>query len=887
MTSGAGGGPKGRGRAPGWDRLLRLCAVLVPEEHRDEWLKEWRGELEMALLEATGRGGAHVVAAAAEDAWRWRLRATGTGAWREARVAARSLRRAPLFTATVVATLAVGMGANAALFTVIDAALLEPLPYPAADRLVAIGTGWTGEGGGRTAMVSTPDFDDLAREIRGLEEAAFRVRGSATYLADEPLRLEIASVSASFFRLFGTGAALGRYFHPDEDVPGSAAVVLSHGFWRRVFGGDPGVLGRTLTLDGQPYVVVGVAEEALRDPSADVDAWTSRPAWIDLAKRDQPWVEAYGRLAPGVTLQDARAEIAALSGNLAREYPATNTGHVLTVDSLRERVAGPARGALQVLAAVVILVLAITCANVANLVLVRSAGRGREVAVRLSLGAGRGRLTRQLLMEGLLLALAGGLAALALAAATTRAFVALGAPGLPRLADVRPDGTVLLFTLLLSGSIAMVVGLAPLLQVSGSTPADVLREGGRGGESRRVGRVRRAIVVAELAGSAMLLVGAGLLVRSLVHLTHMDTGVRTERVLTFRVAPPQATSPSTAGRAELREFYGRVLEEIERIPGVEAVGGVNILPFTEAQVIGVTRDDRPREPGRQMMTDARVIEPGYFDAVGIRHVAGRLLDDRDTEDAPPAVAVDEEFARLLFPGEDPVGRRITMEWSGGPEPVSYEIVGVVGSVRHGGPASPPSPTVYLHRGHDTTPYWMHFAHTFTVRAQGAPMSLADDVRTVVWSVDRTVPITEMRPFGSVLDGHVAGTRYRMLLIGGFALLATLLAAVGIGGIVAYAVAQRSRELGIRQALGAAPAAVVRMILAEGVRLAAVGVTAGLILAALGTRALRSFLVGVEPADPLTYGVVALALVAVTVASAWIPARHASRVRPGDALRREA
>jgi putative ABC transport system permease protein len=384
----------------------------------------------------------------------------------------------------------------------------------------------------------------------------------------------------------------------------------------------------------------------------------------------------------------------------------------------------------------------------------------------------------------------------------------------------------------------------------------------------------------------MLLVGAGLLVRSLVHLTRMDTGVRTEGVLTFQVAPAQAATSSVTVRAELRDFYDRVLEEIVRLPDVDAVGGVNILPFAGAQMFSVTRDDRPREPGEQTMAEARVVEPGYFGTVGIRHVAGRLLDERDTRDAPPVVDIDEEFARTVFPGEDPIGRRITIEWSGGHESVSYEIVGVVGSVRHQGPASPPSRSLYLHRGHDSTPYWMHFSHTITVRTGGDPLALADDVRRAVWSVDRSVPVTDLRPFDTVLDRHVAGARYRMLLIGGFALLATLLAAVGIGGIVAYTVAQRGRELGIRQALGAAPGAVVRMVLAEGFRLAALGVTAGLVLAFLGTRLLRSFLFGVEPADPLTYGLVGLALAAITLASAWIPARRASRVRPADALRGE-
>jgi putative ABC transport system permease protein len=468
----------------------------------------------------------------------------------------------------------------------------------------------------------------------------------------------------------------------------------------------------------------------------------------------------------------------------------------------------------------------------------------------------------------------------------------MGAPGLPRLADVRLDTTVLLFTLLLSSAVGIVFGLAPLLQVSRSTPSEGLRESGRGGESRRVKRVRRALVIAELAGSAMLLVGAGLLVRSLVHLTRTDTGMRPEGVLTFQLAPPQIASAAPNGgtvsrwqsRAELRDFYDRVLEGIARLPGVEAVGGTNILPFTGVQMYAATRDGRTPQPGDQVMPGVLIVEPGYFATVGIRHIAGRALDERDTGNAPPVVNIDEEFARAIFPGEDPIGRRITIEWSGGVESVSYEIVGVVGSVRHRGPALPPSPTVYLHRGHDSSPYWMHFAHTITVRTRGEPLALAQDARNVVWGIDRTVPITEVGPLERVLDRHVAGARYRMLLIGAFALLATLLAAVGIGGIIAYSVAQRGRELGIRQALGAAPADVVRIVLGEGVRLAVFGVTAGLILAMFGTRLLRTFLFGVGSADPLTYVAVALVLAAIALISAWIPARRAIRVRPADALR---
>jgi predicted permease len=356
--------------------------------------------------------------------------------------------------------------------------------------------------------------------------------------------------------------------------------------------------------------------------------------------------------------------------------------------------------------------------------------------------------------------------------------------------------------------------------------------------------------------------------------------------LTFQVAPPQVASPSETTRAELRDFYDRVLEGIARLPGVEGVGGINVLPFTGTQVYGVTRDDRPPQPADQSMSDVRVVETGFFSTIGIRHIAGRVLDDRDKGSAPAAVNIDEEFARIFFAGEDPIGRRITIHWSGGVESVSYEIVGIVGSIRNRGPAFPPSPMLYLHRGHDSSPYWMHFAHTITARTRSDPLAIVGEARNVVWGIDRTVPITAVAPLDRIFDRHVAGARYRMLLIGAFAMLATLLAAVGIGGIVAYAVEQRGREFGIRQALGAAPGDVVRIVLADGVRLATFGVTAGLVLAATGSRLLRSFLFGVDSADPLTYGAVAVTLAAIALASAWIPARRATRVRPSDALRRD-
>jgi putative ABC transport system permease protein len=876
---------------------LRLLGRVVPIEEREEWVREWRAEVENDPRRSRGeRGGrlAGTLAAAAEDALRLRVRRLGSlrslAQFRDLRFAVRSLARKPLFTLAVVATLALGVGANAAMFTVVDAVVLTPLPYRAADRIAAVRTVWT-EDGGTSSFVSTADFDDLTERVRTLEELSMWVPFSVTYHGDESMRLEVAGVSSGYFRLFASVPHLGRYLVHDDDERGrEAAAVLSYGLWERVFGRDPGVVGRTMTLDGRPYVVAGVAERGLKDPVSDIELWTSRPAWIDVAARDQPWLRVFGRLAPGVSLEDGRGELDAVSQELTRAYPDTNTGHALTLTSLAEDVAAPVRPALLVLAAVVGLVLLITCANVANLILVRAAGRGREMAVRVSLGAGRGRLAGQLLVEGLVIAVLGGAAGVILGASATRVFASIGAPGLPRLAELRVDGAVLAFTLLVSCVTGVVLGLVPLLQVSGADPSKSLRESGRPGEGRRVRRLRRVLVATELAASTVLLVGAGLLVRSLVNLTRVETGVQTAGVLVFRVAPFEASDPAPGGRAELRAFYERVVTGLERLPGVEAVGGVSALPFTVNRMYEVTRDDLPApRSGEETLVEVRVVEPGYFRSVGIPLLQGRLLGERDDADAPPAILVDEAMTGRFFSDVEALGRRVTVHWGAAAEPggVSYEVVGVVGSVRHMGPASPATPAVYVPRGHDTTPYWENFQLWITMRASGAPDVLGRAAGDVVRSVDPTVPIMNAGPFDRHLRSHRTATRNQVLLVGAFALLATLLASVGIAGVVAYAVAQRGHELGLRQALGAESGEVVRLVLGEGARLVGAGIGSGLLLAGAGARVLRSFLFGVEESDPLTYAAVGLGLALLALLAAWLPARRAAEVGPAEALRKTA
>jgi len=876
-------------------RLVRILGWLVPRGERGEWLGEWSAELEHASglsrddPRARRRSGARIAAAAAEDAICLALRRLGRGAaaspLRDLRFAARGLGRSPLFTAAVVSTLALGIGVNAALFTVVDAVLVEPLPYPEPERLVQLV--WTRDGHTGDA-VSTPDFDDLRERTVTLEPLTLRAPARLTFQTDRPLVLEGAAVSAGYFRLFGTLPRLGRYFVPGDDERGvTPSVVLSYATWQGLFGGDPGVVGRTLILEqvsgGQPYVVVGVAEPGLRDPLADVDLWTSRPAWIALEKRGQGWLQAFGRIAPGATLASAASELRGLSRELAREHPVSNSDRVFGIAALQERVVQPVRPALVVLLAAVGLVLLIACANVANLILVRSAGRERELAVRVSLGAGRGRLAGQLLVEGLLLAALGGAAGLALAAAATRGLVALGAPGVPRLAQLQVDGRVLLFTLAVSGLTGVVFGLVPLLQLSGADPSRGLRDGARSGEGRRAGRVRRALVAAQLAVATVLLVGAGLLVKSLNRIAHVDTGIRTSGVLTFRVSPPQEAFPTPA---HLRVFYDRLRRSLSRLPGVEAVGGVNLLPFAPfGNRYEFLREDAPAPaPGEAPLAEVRAVEPGYFASLGIPLVAGRVLTEGDAADAPGALVADAALARLHFPGQDPLGRRISVLWGAGMAPGSYEIVGVVGEVRHQGPLSEARPTLYLPRGHDTLPPWVNRALSMTVRAQGDPLALAEGARRAVWDLEPTVPVTALGPLDRDLLEHRAAPRNHALLIGLFALLATLLASVGIGGVVAYAVASRGHEIGVRRAIGAETRDVVRLVLAEGARLVALGLPAGLLLAGAASRALRGLLFGVQPGDPATYAAVGLGLAAVALAAAWIPARRAAAISPAAALR---
>jgi putative ABC transport system permease protein len=549
-------------------------------------------------------------------------------------------------------------------------------------------------------------------------------------------------------------------------------------------------------------------------------------------------------------------------------------------------VAAPVRPALLVLASVVGVLLLVTCANVAGLVLVRAAGREREMALRASLGAGRARMLTHLLMEGLLLAVAGGALGLGLAVEATRAVASLEVPAIPRLADLTVDGSVLLFTLAVSGLAGVVLGLTPLVAASRRDLSTGLREGGGGGTGGRVRRVRRVLVGAELAASTALLVGAALLFRSLVNLAAVETGVQVQDVAVLQVSPPRAARPTASTRSELRRFYQEVRARVSRLPDVRSVGGVTIPPFTANRMYEMTRPGRPApEPGQETLAQLRSIEPGYFESLGIPLTRGRALDDRDGGDATPVAVVDEEMALRFFAGEDPIGKSMTVHWDAAEAPtVSYEVVGVVGSVRQLGPASPPQPTLYVPRAHETIPYWENFALWLTIRTTGDRATTTREAAQAVWDVDATVPVTRLGTLEELLNRHTTGTRQQTLLTGCFALLATLLALVGIVGVVTYAVAQRGHELGIRQALGAGAREVVGLVMAESVRLIVVGVGAGLVLAAAGSRVLATLLFGVGAADPVTYLGVAAGLIVVALIAAWLPARRAAAVRPAVALR---
>jgi putative ABC transport system permease protein len=778
--------------------------------------------------------------------------------------ALRAFSKTPGFSLVVILTLALGIGATTAIFSVVNAVLLRPLPFANSDRLIVV-------------RVSIPDYKDLKTSVTAFEDSG--IWGTNIYnlrLKDTSEQIRGAVVSSHLLSLLGVDPLLGRNFTAEDGQQNTA--VLSYGLWQSRFGGDPSVLGRTIDLSGLSYTIVGVAPSWVNFPTSEFKVWVpidsiERVAPAQANNRGLRIFSAVARLQPGVTVEQAQAQVTAQSAALAKAYPATNENFTMTVQPLEERLLGDARPGLNVLLATVALLLLIACANVANLMLARTTTRERELAIRAALGANRARLVRQVLTESLVLAVAGGALGLLVAAWGVDALPALLAERLPRAEGIRVDSTVLLFALAATVLTAFCFGVAPALHAAGGN-AGSLKETGRSVTgSTRGRRLRRTIAVAEVALAVMVIVGSALLVRSFLTLSGRNPGITAKDLLSFNV--PFVALPDSPARVRVAE---QVLERLATIPGVTAVGGATGFPTVTAQ-----RGTRFEIEGRQLTPDESgayfiAATPDYFRATQTPVRAGRAIERTDTSKSPPVALISETMANLLFPGQNPIGKRLRLinaehsnEWRA--------IVGVVGDIRFQGLDEDPGPTIYTPFAQ--TPFmWLYIM----VRPATGPIGAA--IRAAVPSVHPSVTVGNLRPMEDVVAGTVAEPRFRTWLISSFAALALALAAIGLYGVIAYSVAQRTHEIGIRIALGAAASDVVSLVVREGVLVAAAGAIVGLAASAALTGVMSSLLVGVTPRDPLAFAAAAAILLIVAALASYLPARRATRIEPLEALRAE-
>ncbi|WP_164021803.1 ABC transporter permease [Pyxidicoccus trucidator] len=814
----------------------------------------------------------------------------------ELRHALRMLAKHPGFTAVALLTLALGISANTAIFSVVNAVLFAPLPYAEPDRLVMV---WGLSPNQSRQTVAPANFLDWRAQSDSFEGLAAFSHVSFSLAGDgTPELVRGASVSANFFQVLGTPAALGATFQPASGS-GSAwqTVVLSHGLWRRRFGGDPGVLGRTVRLNDVSYEVVGIMPERFEWPTiAPSHASASEPPqlWVPAIHRDIPqlgpdtaqdtsawrdgnYLRVVGRLKPGVTAEGATRAMETIAGRLALEYPETNAKSGIRLVPLREQLVGNVQAVLWVLLAAVGLVLVIACANVANLFLARASARRQELTVRLALGASRWQLMRQLLTESVVLALAAGALGLLLALWGMDALLTLVPPELPRLGAVGMDGRVLAFTLLTSLGTGVFFGLVPALKASTPDLNGVLRQGG-GGRFSGGHRSRSALVVGEVALAVVLLISAGLLLRSLWRMQSVELGFRSEGMLTWRVSLPATQYPDDARQSAL---FQQLLERVEALPGVKSAGAISDLPLGGNDIWRVLEreGEPPATPGDERSVGFQVVTPGYFRTLGIPLRQGRDVTPTDRAGTQRVVLVNETLARGVWPGEAPLGQRIRL----GSEPDApwLTVIGVVGDVRQGGALQETRPEVYVPALQET----FHFIQ-FAARADGDPTRLVAGVREAVAALDSNLPISQVRTMEEAVASVMARPRFLSTLVALFAAVALLLAGVGLSGVIAYTARQRTQELGIRMALGARPGDVLRLVLGSGMRLALAGVGLGLVGAWAATRAMASQLYGVSATDPLTFGSLALAVVVVTLLATWLPARRATRVDPLVAMRGE-
>lgn len=795
------------------------------------------------------------------------------------RYGARGLRNNPLFTLAALATLTVSIGGTVALFSVLRGVLLAPPAFAAPHDVVNLFETRERQPGVRSNM-SYPDVIDLRDRTETLSGVAARQSWIPTLLGEgTPARITGGSVSASFFSVLGVQPVIGRLFDDGDAAPGHApVVVIGQALWTERFGADPGILGRTLELSGTGYEVVGIVPADFEDTDGPNEIWRADPPHFDVAQQSRTGhsFRPTARIAPGYTLDDVNAELAQINADLTREYPEKAGDGMLAVPVM-DVLVGESRAAIVLLFAAVSLLLLIGCANVANLLLARATSRRREMAVRTALGAGPGRLSAQLLAESLALAAVGGVAGVLLAWGLLPAFVG-ATSAIPRAERIALDPAVLAFALAVTLLVGLLFGLAPAWLVGRRSPVEYLRDGHGMVEASHGWTLRNALVVGELSLSIVLLTGAGLLIRSFLNLQQVEKGVRTEQVLTMRVSPSAANWP---GHSPKTRYWQQVIESVTALPGVRSAGAVSFLPMSggyEGQ--GIYRADGPRpEPGQAVGAEARAVTPDYFHAMGLTVLTGRGFSVADDSAGRPVMAINQTLARQLFPGEDPIGRAIMVQG----EP--HEIVGIVNDARQFGVEAPVRPEMYAPHAQPFVS-WIRGTMDLVVHTDVDPLAVAPAVRQAVWSVDPTTPITNLKTMETWAAEDVSGPRFRTLILGTLAAIALLLAAVGITGVLSYAVGRRTPEFGLRAALGATSQDVVRIVLGQGARLIGVGVAVGLALSVVGARSIRTVLFEVGAGDPVTVVLVTAGVVLVSLAAMLIPAIRAGRVNPVVAMRME-
>jgi putative ABC transport system permease protein len=795
------------------------------------------------------------------------------GLWQDLRYGARMLRQHPGFTLVAMFSLALAIGANSVIFSLVNAVIFRPLPYPEPARLVKIYEFFVGDAFPGHYGASSRNYLEWQRQAQSFEEMAVTRRFSGIMTGrGEPETLEGLSVSSSFFSMVGVQPALGRAFRPDEEQAGANVVIIGHQLWQRHFNHDPDIIGQTVTLTGSDYTIVGVMPPGFRYPLQENDIL----APLDLSKPDS--AKSFGviaRLKSGCSIKQAHTEIETLSRQLEVQYPQYNRGFNAGVVSLHEELVGKTRWPMLILLGAVGFVLLIACANVANLLLARHAARQKEIAVRLALGASRWRLMQQLLTESVLLALLGGGGGLLLAFTSLDALLAISPVDLPRLATVKVDPAVILFTFALSTLTGVVFGVIPALQASKLDLNQTLKESSRSAtESRRRYRLRGVLVVAEVALSLVLLIGAGLLIKSFSRLTRVDAGLNTRNVLTAGLSLPKYKYPDVSRQ---RTFYQQALERIRHVPGVEHAAVTYFLPFSTYGTDWFTIEGRPDLTGDNApQAKFGFISEDYFRTMGIAMMKGRDFNERDTPDAPPVVIINPAAARQFWPNEDPIGKRITSQRK------VREIVGVSGEVKQAGLDKPSDPEIFL--AYQQAPYL--FLQKLAVRTTDDPMKMVAAIRHEVQAIDQDLPLTGIKTMDQYLSESIANPRFQSRVLSLFAAIALLLAAVGLYGVMSYAVAQRTHEIGVRVALGARSSDVLKLVVGKGLRLTLIGIAIGLVAAVALTRLLASLLFGVSTTDPATFVIIALLLISVALLACYLPARRATKVDPMVALRYE-